>query len=167
MKKIIKEIICSIAFILMVICFIPFCLVIRGHAADSRFIQEEDIPDEKNPYRNVIMNASREEQLMLEQILYLEAGIDTFEGRIATCQVMLNRVLDPRFPNSIEGVLSQPGQYSTWKKRNTALQGEQEADAIEWLCDGGPWLLTLDYIYQDIEPQGKDVVKIGLQYYGK
>jgi len=169
MRKIVKEIVFSFLFILMVIGFIPFCLVIRGHGASVSYIQAKDIPDGENPYREIIMNATPEELTELEQVLYLEAGIDTFEGRIATCQVILNRVLDQRgyFPDTIHGVLSQEGQYSTYKNRNKAKYGEQESDVIEWLCDGGPWLLTLDYVYQDVSKHGYDCKKIGKQWYGK
>ena len=33
----------------------------------------------------------------------------------ATCDVMINRVNDPRFPDTYFGVFSQPGQYATFK----------------------------------------------------
>ena len=34
----------------------------------------------------------------------------------ATCDVMINRVADSRFPDTFYGVFSQPGQYSTFRQ---------------------------------------------------
>jgi len=92
---------------------------------------------EPNRYREVIMNMTPEEVTEIQQILYWEAGTDTWEGRVATAQVMLNRVLseDPYLPDTVHGVLSQKGQYSTWHLRNRAKYGERESDAIEFLCN--------------------------------
>jgi len=37
--------------------------------------------------------------------IYREAGYEPIEGRIAVAQVTMNRVADPRFPNSVCGVV--------------------------------------------------------------
>ena len=45
------------------------------------------------------------------KMVQAEDGHDTIEGRIGIANVILNRVRNPRFPNSIMGVISAPGQF--------------------------------------------------------
>ena len=45
-----------------------------------------------------------------------EAGIEPYEGKIAVAQVVLNRVKDDRFPNTITDVIYQPHQYESVDK---------------------------------------------------
>lgn len=63
-----------------------------------------------------------EEQIRLEDEMYqlemlaiavfAESGNQGIEGMRAVCGVILNRVADDRFPDTIEAVLRQPGQFS-------------------------------------------------------
>lgn len=124
-----------------------------------------------SPYRDIIMNMTEEEIVEIQQVLCLEAGIDTWEGRIATAQVIFNRVLseDPYYPDTVHGVLSQKGQYSTYKRRHKAQYGERESDAIEFLCDcnAEDLIIGTDRLFQDCKPKGKDPIRVGKQYFGK
>ena len=45
------------------------------------------------------------------KMVQAEDGHDSIEGRIGIANVILNRVRNPRFPNSIMGVISAPGQF--------------------------------------------------------
>ena len=45
------------------------------------------------------------------KIVEAEDGHDSIEGRIGIANVILNRVRNPRFPNSIMGVITAPGQF--------------------------------------------------------
>ena len=61
------------------------------------------------------------DEAMVEMLacgIYQEAGGDecSDECRIDVGDVMLNRVTDPRFPNTLEGVLTAPGQYGRFSK---------------------------------------------------
>lgn len=49
-------------------------------------------------------------------MVYAEAGCNWLSDRhqCLVALVIKNRVLDPRFPNTIIGVLSQPGQYEPY-----------------------------------------------------
>ena len=49
---------------------------------------------------------------MLAAIIECEAGNQPYEGLIAVGSVVVNRVKDPRFPDSIEGVLFAQGQFT-------------------------------------------------------
>lgn len=49
--------------------------------------------------------------LWLSRIIYCEAGSESLEGMIAVGNVVLNRVADPRFPDTIYDVIFQQGQF--------------------------------------------------------
>lgn len=48
----------------------------------------------------------------LSHIIYAESGNQPLEGKIAVGNVVMNRVKDPRFPDSLYDVLFQKGQFS-------------------------------------------------------
>lgn len=50
----------------------------------------------------------------LARTLWGEARGENTAGREAVAQVIVNRKNDPRFPNTIEGVVTQRYQFSTW-----------------------------------------------------
>lgn len=70
-------------------------------------------------------------------VIYNEAGSDlcTDEMRELVGYVVLNRVNDPRYPNTIREVLEQPGQYVSLGSKGVYFanrsQKEGEAHAIE------------------------------------
>jgi N-acetylmuramoyl-L-alanine amidase len=74
-----------------------------------------------------------EEYHLLAAIVYLEAGNQSATGQRAVVEVVFNRVLDPRFPSTVKGVLSQsdPVQFSTWKNRANAQPTQEQYDAID------------------------------------
>lgn len=49
---------------------------------------------------------------ILTTTVFHEAGHTTEQLRQYVAQVALNRVADSRFPNSVKGVITQPGQYA-------------------------------------------------------
>ena len=49
---------------------------------------------------------------LMSQIVYAESKGEPFEGKVAVASVILNRVLDPSFPNTIEDVIFQPYAFS-------------------------------------------------------
>lgn len=52
---------------------------------------------------------------LIEKTVQAEAGNQNIEGRRYVAAVIINRVDDPAFPDTVEGVLSQDGQFSTYK----------------------------------------------------
>lgn len=52
---------------------------------------------------------------MMMAVIYCEAGYESYEGKVALANVILNRVRDKRFPNTIRGVLYQKGQFTVVK----------------------------------------------------
>ena len=48
----------------------------------------------------------------LSRIIYAEANGQPFDGMIGVGNVVLNRVASGRFPNTVEGVVFEPGQFT-------------------------------------------------------
>lgn len=48
----------------------------------------------------------------MAQMVYGEARGESFEGQVAVAAVILNRLNHPEFPNTISGILFQPGAFT-------------------------------------------------------
>ncbi len=59
----------------------------------------------------------------LAQVLYHEARGESLQGQVAVAEVVLNRVDDPAFPNTVCGVVHQ---------------GNSRGCQFSWTCDGRP-----------------------------
>lgn len=107
---------------------------------------------------------------MLALVIYQEAGSDacTDETRMMVGNVVLNRVADDRFPDTIEGVLLQERQYGrlhwtglVWPERASY---PSEAHAVEraYYCAerllNGERVFSDDVIWQAEFSQGSEIV---------
>lgn len=122
-----------------------------------------------------------EELEMLACAIYQEAGSDNCcdECRRRVADVILNRVADSRFPNTIEEVLTQPRQYGTfdktgivWAERANTPEEEHAVDrayriAAEVLGGKHSDLYRAGYIWQAEFAQGNDLVECCGIYYGR
>ena len=118
---------------------------------------------------------------MLACGIYCEAGGNACSDkcRYMVGDVMLNRVNDPRFPDTLEEVLTQKGQYGTfywtgivWPER---AQYETERAAVERAYETARALLSGEhselygagYIWQAEFPQGTDGFWLDGIYFGR
>lgn len=113
--------------------------------------------------------------------IYQEAGGDKCSDlcRMYVGDVMLNRVEDPRFPDTLYEVLTQEHQYGLFWKTGIIWPGRasdpNEAAAVERAYDTARALLEGEhselygsgYIYQDTKPRGKDVIYLDGEYFGR
>ncbi len=60
------------------------------------------------------MEVSEEDEYRLACVVYFEAGNQCYDGKLAVANVVLNRVRDPLFPDTILDVIAQPGQFSPY-----------------------------------------------------
>lgn len=67
---------------------------------------------DQNALNNVLKNHTSEDVAMLAAIIECEAGNQSYEGKCAVGSVVINRVADPRFANSISAVIYAPYQFS-------------------------------------------------------
>ena len=56
-----------------------------------------------------------DEVYLMAQTVFAESRSESFEGKVAVASVILNRVKDPHFPHSIEGVIKQKDAFSCVK----------------------------------------------------
>lgn len=51
---------------------------------------------------------------LLAAMIYREANVEPWKGKVAVGNVVMNRINSSRYPNTMLGVLSQPYQFSPW-----------------------------------------------------
>lgn len=91
----------------------------------------------ENPKVHTI-TALEEEVDLLARIIYLEAGQSSWIPRDILEMigfVVVNRVNDSRWPDSVEGVLSQSGQFSTWSSRNRITPTDRCYEVARWCLE--------------------------------
>lgn len=49
---------------------------------------------------------------LMSQVVYAESKGEPFDGKVAVASVILNRVLSPQFPNTVQEVIFQPYAFS-------------------------------------------------------
>ncbi len=64
----------------------------------------------KDAYADYVKNAS--DNQLLARAVNGEARGEPYEGQVAVAAVILNRVKHPSFPNTIAGVIYQPGAFT-------------------------------------------------------
>ena len=74
-----------------------------------------------------VINITNEELLLLSKIVTGEARGESYEGQVAVAAVVINRVKDPRFPNTIKDVIYQKNAFSVVKDGSINLQPTESA----------------------------------------
>lgn len=112
------------------------------------------------------------EMEMLSQLVQAEAGNQDLDGMRLVADVVLNRLDDPRFPNTIEEVIFQkkPVQFSVTingeyeKAGYNMSENAYKAVEMEW----GGQRLNSEILYFNNSPNtsGKHIFKYGDQWFG-
>ncbi len=121
---------------------------------------------------NQSMNITAEEMELLTKAVHSEARGEPFEGQVAVAAVILNRVKNSVFPDTIEGVIFQPWQFTAINDGQFWLEPDQTAylaaqAALEgWDPSSGalyyynPETATSEWVfYRDV------IIKIGDHYF--
>lgn len=77
---------------------------------DAKTVEEIAKERRKQSLPQTVQNVNVE--TLLAGLIYCEAGNQPYEGKVAVGAVVMNRVASGRFPNSIEGVIYQRGQFT-------------------------------------------------------
>ena len=108
----------------------------------------------------------RANQELLASIIYCEAGNQPYEGQVAVGAVIMNRVKSGSYPNSIEEVIYQSGQFGPaatgWLNRVRSSKGYSQTAlqaAVDALNGSNP---IGNCLYFD---QGGTGMKIGAHYF--
>ncbi|WP_455539085.1 cell wall hydrolase [Terrisporobacter sp.] len=78
--------------------------------------------EKKNNKKEAVINLNDEEIILLSRLVAGEARGESYEGQVAVAAVVINRVKDSRFPNTLEGVIYQKNAFSVVK--NGAINTE-------------------------------------------
>ena len=86
---------------------------------------------------------------MLAAIIYCEAAIEPIEGQYAVGSVVMNRVANEEFPDTIAGVLYQSRQFSPVGSGRFALALENGyyLECIDVARDVLNGTITVDFLY--------------------
>lgn len=124
-------------------------------------LEEEVVPVEAvAPVGNrwgVTLN--QDEINLMARIGELECGGESDIGQQAVFEVILNRVVDPSYPNTVHGVLSQRRQFTTWKMVNSgrANPSPRIMQNLQIVLGGGSNILPLNTVYFSRGAQNKRV----------
>ena len=93
----------------------------------------------------------QEDLFWLSRVIYAESGNQPLEGQMAVGNVVMNRVANPIYPNTIQGVLAQKNQFSTYQSGALAYRTPNESSVIaaKLVLDGGVVEETKGALYFD------------------
>jgi len=88
-------------------------------------------------YRGNSYSATKQEIDLLARVVHGEARGESMEGKVAVAAVVLNRLYDADFPNSIEGVIYEKLAFTAVQDGQINLTPDQEAYAAVRLALSG------------------------------
>jgi spore germination cell wall hydrolase CwlJ-like protein len=98
-------------------------------------------------YDSIAATITPAERKLVAQILYLEAGNQSIEGQQAVVEVIFNRVINSRFPNSITSVLYQKNQFTSVKALSKAKPSATQYQVVDDVLAGKTNVLPSNVVY--------------------
>lgn len=134
---------------------------------EEPIVIEEEIgaeePTKTNRYSE--LEITEEDKELLARIVYLEARGQSFSGQRAVVEVVLNRVLDSRFPDTVYEVLYAPGQFTPAKSIASTTPTETQYEVVDCVINETP-ITTENTVYFATSALTKNVfAKIGDHYF--
>lgn len=98
----------------------------------------------------------------LARLVWLEARGEPFEGQVAVVEVVLNRILSPSFPDTVEEVVYQtdPVQFAPAKYIPTTTPTETQYKAVETALHAEEPITDADVVYFSTEAQNSRVFAV-------
>ena len=97
----------------------------KAEEEELKKIQEEErIKKETEIKYREEVNYTEDELKLLACLVHSEAGNQSYEGKLAVANVVLNRVKSSKYPNTIEKVIYQSGQFTVATNGSLAKQLE-------------------------------------------
>lgn len=84
--------------------------------------EEERIKKETEVKHRDEVDYTEEELKLLACLVHSEAGDQSYEGKLAVANVVLNRMKSSKYPNTMKDVIYQPGQFSVAKSGSLKKQ---------------------------------------------
>ncbi len=94
---------------------------------------------------------NQDDLFWLSRIITAESGNQPLKGKMAVGNVVMNRVASPIYPNTVQGVLAQKNQFSTYQGGRLAKRTPNNASVIaaKLVLDGGVVEETKGALYFD------------------
>ena len=94
---------------------------------------------------------NQDDLFWISRVIQRESGNQPMKGKMAVGNVVLNRVADPVFPNTVEGVLAQKNQFTTYQSGALAATDPSDSCVIaaKLVLDGGVVEETRGALYFD------------------
>ena len=101
---------------LLVLCNV-FVSIKQIYALEYYYLdnKSENYNKQEDEKKEAVINLNDEEVMLLSKLVAGEARGESYEGQVAVAAVVINRVKDSRFPNSLEGVIYQKNAFSVVK----------------------------------------------------
>jgi spore germination cell wall hydrolase CwlJ-like protein len=117
-----------------------FVLVITlGTSIAGNSYSETAMNDNESFGSNHLYSAdTHPEEFCLAQNIYYESRTDNLAGQAAVADVVLNRVYDTRYPNTICEVVKQGPISKWWKEEKDKEVPIKNKCQFSWYCDGKP-----------------------------
>lgn len=96
-----------------VVGYVKTSSLLFGSAADARAksVCASGTKDAKT-MEEIAAERKQSEVKLLAALIFCEAGNQSYQGKVAVGSVVMNRIKSGRFPNSLEGVVYQRGQFT-------------------------------------------------------
>ena len=119
----------------------------------------EEVKKEEPQIQKPEKSYTDEDLYVLSHLIMGEASGQSWEHKEAVGSVVLNRVADDRFPNTIKSVVFQKGQYAcTWDGNYNKTPDEETIAVAKYLLENGSQL-PKNIVWAAQFKQGKGVYK--------
>ena len=113
-------------------------IVTLGTSIAGNSYSETAMNDTESGDNTLYTADSHPEEFCLAQNIYYESRIDNLAGQAAVADVVLNRVYDTRYPNTICEVVKQGPISKWWKEEKGKEVPIRNRCQFSWYCDGKP-----------------------------
>lgn len=121
-------------------------------------------PEQEDVQARQISDSDRD---LIAQTIAAEAENQPLEGKILIAHVILNRVDNEAFPDTVEGVISAPGQFTTWHNGQIqkAVPSVEDYEAVKLALRGENQEPVFFFRNQHYHGCGKPYTQVGDHYF--
>lgn len=117
-----------------------------------------------NPYESI--EISEDDITLMAKLVYCEARGESLDGQKAVVEVVLNRVLDSDFKNTVYDVIYEKHQFSTVNKLKNTTPNEENYEAVKYVVENGNTIFSTNYVYFSVgKSNGKNFTKLGNHWF--
>lgn len=130
---------------------------------ETKFIYVTKYKDLPTYYTATSISANDRE--IIARLVYLEARNQPEVGQRCIVEVVLNRVLDKRFPNTVHDVIYQKNQFSTASYISRTTPTQEQYRVVDMVLKEKNPILDASTVYFSTFPQTKNITAIINDHY--